>query len=571
MLNTKILHSLTQAFLDGPCGEETFEFSFLKNESFSFQVSYKLCDGGDKSLPIFVKVESELPIELYSVAYTPLIHADFSSVTPIRTPGLYPDILLPKKLNPEIVHGAAGCGAAGADYPKIYEKGEKLDLFAYNDSWQTLWLTVNENGQTLKAGNYTVKLTFTDNLLNFLCEREVCITVIDSSLSDEKIIYTNWFHCDCIADFYGVEIFSDRFFEIMRSFVRAAAKNGMNMILTPAFTPPLDTLINEERMTAQLVKVTVTDEGYEFDFSLLKRFIDICRDEGIEYFEHAHLFTQWGAKHSPKIIAWKNGEEKQISGWDTPTLSKDYIDFLRAYLTKLRSFIEAEGLGGKFLFHISDEPSGEFIPTYKAIYDALADLFEGFRVADALSHVEFFKSGLVKTPIANTRVAKEFAQIGGDVWCYYTGGEVDGGLSNRLLQISRERNRILGVQMYLYNVKGFLHWAYNYYYGQFSHGSFNPFINSCGGYPNGGTSYFVYPAPEGVAYQSVRQKVFGDGLSDFRALKQLEALGGRAMCEEIINEYFPELDFYKSPDTPEVFIEFRRCLNEKIKILSERK
>ncbi len=57
---------------------------------------------------------------------------------------------------------------------------------------------------------------------------------------------TSWFHCDCIASTYNVEIFSDRFFEIMENYVDKFTMNGLNMILTPAITPALDTPIGGE-------------------------------------------------------------------------------------------------------------------------------------------------------------------------------------------------------------------------------------------------------------------------------------------------------------------------------------
>ena len=127
-----------------------------------------------------------------------------------------------------------------------------------------------------------------------------------------------------LADIYGIEVFSDEYFEVMRSFITEAAKTGMNMILLPAFTPALDTPIGGERKTVQLVGIKVTDNGYEFDFSRLRRWIDMCRRCGIEYYEISHLFTQWGACHAPKIVADVGGEIRRIFGWDTDSCGEEY-------------------------------------------------------------------------------------------------------------------------------------------------------------------------------------------------------------------------------------------------------
>lgn len=57
---------------------------------------------------------------------------------------------------------------------------------------------------------------------------------------------------------------------LIDQFVGMAAQNGVNMILTPLFTPPLDTQVGGERPTVQLVDVIVMDRGYSFGFGKLK-------------------------------------------------------------------------------------------------------------------------------------------------------------------------------------------------------------------------------------------------------------------------------------------------------------
>ena len=55
--------------------------------------------------------------------------------------------------------------------------------------------------------------------------------------------------------------------------MKCAAKNGMNCILTPILTQPLDTEIGGERPTVQLISVKITENGCEFGFDLLDRWI----------------------------------------------------------------------------------------------------------------------------------------------------------------------------------------------------------------------------------------------------------------------------------------------------------
>ena len=161
----------------------------------------------------------------------------------------------------------------------------------------------------------------------------VPIEIIGAALPEQELRVTQWFHCDCLASYYNVPVFSERHWEIIENFVRTAVSNGINMLLTPIFTPPLDTYIGGERPTVQLTGVRLTDSGYEFDFSRLDRWIDMCDRCGVKYLEISHLFTQWGAAHAPKIVADTPDGERRIFGWDTAAAGEEYTTFLRAILT----------------------------------------------------------------------------------------------------------------------------------------------------------------------------------------------------------------------------------------------
>jgi hypothetical protein len=95
-----------------------------------------------------------------------------------------------------------------------------------------------------------------------------------------------WFHYDSLADYYNVEIFSERHWEIIESFMKTYVEMGMNTILTPIFTPPLDTVIGGERPTVQLVDVTRENGKYTFGFDKLRRWCEMCRRVGVK--EHVH-------------------------------------------------------------------------------------------------------------------------------------------------------------------------------------------------------------------------------------------------------------------------------------------
>ena len=55
-------------------------------------------------------------------------------------------------------------------------------------------------------------------------------------------------------------VFSEEHWEIIENYLHEYVKRGCNMILTPLFTPALDTAVGAERTTTQLLDVKV-DNG----------------------------------------------------------------------------------------------------------------------------------------------------------------------------------------------------------------------------------------------------------------------------------------------------------------------
>lgn len=564
-LITKLVSSLVKIFPDDINGESISKASILQNEPFSFQIAFKSNDEDKEVIPIYIKIESDLDVGLisqYKVGYVPVVRADHIFADEHferKTPGLFPDVLLKRQTNPEIVTN-------GPRWSPWVEKDEEQKLRTIRDSYQALWFTVNENGQTIKSGNYSIKILFFNSMNNeCVGEETLNLEIIDSKLPKQSLIYTSWFHCDCLADIYGVEVFSDRFFEIMSSFVTEAAKTGMNMILLPAFTPPLDTGIGNERKTVQLVSVTVIDGKYSFDFSLMRKYIELCKECGVEYFEHSHFFTQWGAKHAPKIMATVDGEYKRIFGWDTYATSDEYTAFLKAYLKELKILLKEMKLEKNIMFHISDEPGEDALSYYENAQKIVGEEIRDYMCGDALSHYEYYEKGYTKKPIVivDSKEMDKFVNNCDDYWVYYTGNQLKCACSNRIIQTPSARNRVLGLQMYVGGAKGFLHWGYNYYYDIISQGMFNPLLNPCGYNQLAGTSYVVYPDIRGKAIPSLRMKVLYEGFNDYRALQRLESLVGREATLDFVEKIMGKVDYKFCPTNSQLF-EFRQKLNDEI-------
>lgn len=537
MLKTKIISSMEKCFLDSSYDEfaEIKHLNIYKNTDGAFQV-LPVDDAEDRTARVYYKIKVE---------------GDIADRVVLRTveniPNYLPHDLTPKaakKADPTFLRTTAGL------YPDVLVPIQHTDWFAViGGHIRTLWVDIKNDG--IPAGEHSLKVMLCNMNGEAVTENEITVKVINAELPQQETIVTQWFYADCIADYYDLKMWSKKHFEYCRRFVKTAVENGINMIMVPVFTPPLDTAVGHERTTTQLVGVTVTEDGYEFDLTLVDKWIDMLDECGVKYFEISHLFTQWGAYHAPKVVAKVNGRTKKIFGWDTAAEGKEYVDFLNAFLKEFTAYIKKKGIKDRVYFHISDEPVTEHLEQYKLNKKNLSKVLSGFKILDALSHVEFYKEGVCEIPVPVSNSIEDFLKE--DIkerWIYYCCGP-SVGYSNRFMCMHLARTRFMGIQMYKYGIEGFLHWGYNFYNNQYSHDHIDPFLNGNAGFwAGGGDAVSVYPGRHGTPLESIRIIAFRQGLEDIRALKLCEKYYSKEEIVARLEEIFGES------------ITFKKCVND---------
>lgn len=360
-----------------------------------------------------------------------------------------------------------------------------------------------------------------------LGEATYSLKVLKSSLPPLSLHYTNWMHYDGIAEYYGVEVFSPRYYEILSSFLLSAVDHGMDTLLVPLFTPPLDTAVGGERMTTQLVEVKKKGDVYSFCFDRLLYFLSFVEERGIQRFEMSHLFTQWGAEHAPKIV---DTTGTRLFGWETDSLNPEYLGFLSSFLKELTTFLREHGFGpDRVYFHLSDEPNALHIEHYEKLKTSITSFLNGYPTMDALSDYAFAAKGLVDLPAVALEQVPKFMEEGrNDIYVYHCCSEDHDFLPNRFLSMPLERLRVLGVQLYYLGVKGLLHWGFNFYNSGFSKRPINPYeVNDAEGNFPSGDSFIVYPGKDGKVEETLRLETLSAAFADYRALTLLENKYGR--------------------------------------------
>lgn len=539
--------SLDKVFLSGEHQFSNYKSATaLQGEVFSLQLAYKA-----QHILNPLKFEIISPLQDYiSIRQVYSMPADFFGEAQdeniiTKEIGLYPDLL---------------------STPTLYRSAPQL--------WHTLWLTIRLP-QEVEAAAYPVQIKVTQSNAywperNWEAESPVfTLNVLPAHLPEADFKVANWFYGDCLYRIYKVEPWSEEFYALLKNYFLNMRSHGLNMIYTPLFTPPLDTHKGQERPTLQSVQVFEDKDGnWTFDFSRMERYINLALECGMDYLEFSHLFTQWGAEFTPKImVTMPNGSEVRRFGWDVRANSDLYKRFLAALMPELNKILQKNHWSDISYFHISDEPYEKNVEAYSEASELFHRCLPGARFIDAVSRTEYVIKGLVDIPVPANNHLEKFTEFDlPERWTYYCVSQWD-KVPNQFCHMPSARNRIHGLLAYVYNLDGFLHWGYNFWFAQLSMYEIDPYRNICAGsgFPPG-DAFKVYPGSDGQPEDSIRHEVFFEGVQDLAALQLLECSIGREAVLEFIKEScggtLPAMDDY--PRSKEWLLNFRNQLNAKI-------
>ena len=534
-LDTRLISSMDKVFPASQLHANKWDHGeSLQGECVHFQLAYFW-----KDEPSWAEWEILTPLAQVSVSTVELEPAEY--VWPVygddqfctKEAGLFPDILKPCDL-------------------------EHTALRLYSYQWKSLWIHVETSEEV--AGSYpiTIRIRKKEEILS---EDTFHLTILPFKLPAQKLLFTQWLHTDCIAQQYHFEVFSEEWWAMTEKYVRFAAKHGMNLLLTPLFTPPLDTLPGSERLTVQLVEVKKNGAEWQFGFERLERWIQMAQNCGISFFEASHLFTQWGAEHAPKILVQTDQGLKRMFGWETDAAGAEYTGFLEAFLPQLTAFFRKKGMTGKIYFHISDEPTAEHLEQYEKLSGLIHRLTEGFPKMDALSDYSFYERKLVDIPVCATNHIGEFLEHHTPhLWAYYCCCQAD-GVSNRFLGMPGARNRCIGLQLYHHTIEGFLHWGYNFWMTQYATKVIDPYrVSDAGGAFPAGDAFSVYPGEDGPI-ASIGLELFHEALQDLSVFQLAESLCGRDAVQSLY-ENLPWKDFDHTARNTEEVLLLRHKVNQ---------
>ena len=346
--------------------------------------SFQACLRNDRSWPLDVQCSvgdgQELKPTVRRVGYVP--QWNFTADVPKseldgwgHVPGLVPDPLYPE---PKALIGPYGA--------------------------QSFWITVQVPADA-KPGVRKLLVTFTSAAfkepVTLTAEVEISPMLLQPR---QNFPVTHWWNADAIYDWYKQPVFGEKWWEIMPAYLNNMLEHGSDVILVPIFYMRREIV---ERPSQLLIINEPSPGKYEFDWSRVKRFVDMAKKAGFKQFEWSHFWTykvvptESSVDMPQRLYKWVDGKAQLLWPKDTPATGEIYRNFLKQFLPEFHSFLRAEHIVDQSYFHLSDEPGGDpkDLANYRKARELLKELAPWMKVIDAMSDIRYGREpGLTDIP-----------------------------------------------------------------------------------------------------------------------------------------------------------------------------
>ena len=468
-----------KVFSDTPAGQAgTLELRAARNEYESGQFG------------IHVTNETTLTLSV-----TDLTHEDGLSGIPAANVRLRPIGTVPITRNSEgaesIISRKAPC-----DFPDVLYENAELKIPA-NES-RSVWVTVFVP-EDAKSGNYSATIKLSCD--GATAEIPLRLEVFKFTLPSERHLYTtNWYSGGNIAKYGNVSLWSDEYWPVLEKYFQNMQEHRQNVIL--AQWVPNNGFVYATRKK---------DGTWEVDFSNLERLLTLAEKYGLtERIEFSHCGGIDRSQHVVRLHqAWvfDEAQDKVVA------LPGD--EWLAPVLRELEKWLIQTNRIDRAMIHIADEPYLPDMPSWREVSRKVHEAAPRIKRIDAIESVFFFDDLEVWVPKLShlERWQKTYLkQNPQELWYYICCHPVGSRYPNRFMDIPATRVRSLHWINYLENLKGYLHWGYNFWAG-------DPF-----GVPNvaygPGDTHVSYPGP----LDSIRWEIERESLEDYEYFVLLENL-----------------------------------------------
>ena len=319
-----------------------------------------------------------------------------------------------------------------------------------------------------------------------------------------------------LQQFYGVSVYSDAWWALMRNIAGFMAGYHQNVIRV---------------LPTRHVSADVRGGELHFDFRNFEPFVETWEAAGVTgLIDGGNLMRRERRRNAPVMVrAWVVRGNQAVRE-DIPLADTRAQRFLSAYLPALYRSLERLGWTHRYAQGILDEPHpGEreaFIKTARAV----RRLMPGVRTIEpfgARQDLDYLKETTdIWVPALGTfddklALLREHTDRGGELW-FYTALSPRGRYPNRFIDYSLLKVRLLHWINFKHDFRGFLHWGGNFW-GPEPLKDTQPVINHGRTYLPPGDAYIVYPDRlRQSLYSSIRLEQMRAGIEDYGLLNELK-------------------------------------------------
>jgi len=203
----------------------------------------------------------------------------------------------------------------------------KVDATPYAS--RSFWVTLNVPANVDPGVHVCkVKLAWTEGKTAKQKELLVKVNVARLVLKPRHDFHvTHWYRGEATSIYYKTELYSERWWQLTRAQMKDLIDHGNDV----AFIQNFFEFRVVFKKPCQMLVINESSPGkYTFDWTNIKRFVDMCRELGYTKFEWAHLWLYWGVQDAMHIYTKQaDGTYKML--WDEHLKATDpvYINFLK--------------------------------------------------------------------------------------------------------------------------------------------------------------------------------------------------------------------------------------------------
>ena len=379
---------------------------------------------------------------------------------------------------------------------------------------------------------YSKKMFASETLVETLNVKLHVSKYVLRDVSEREFHLDLWQHLSNIARHHDVSMWSNEHFAVVEKYVESLATLGQKAVTLIVSEIPWSgqSCFEQNKFDSNLfeysmVKTKKVGENYYFDYSIMQRYIDLCKKYGI-----SDEISIYGLAN-----IWKRVEY----GYDK--VSEDYPDAIRIryydgndgtfkYMTEAKDIdLYIKSLEQYFLSTdqmtavrlCADEPAD--VEAYKKSIDHILSIAPSFKLKAAINHAEFigeFEKEIFDFVPYIGCLSKEYDRVQDYkkamtdkrfLWYVCCGPEYP----NTFIKSPLRESAFIGILTSYMELHGFLRWNYTLY-------NKAPRADLCYGIFPAGDINFVYPAYNGAPLLSLRYKALKRGLDYYEMLEDLK-------------------------------------------------